>query len=67
MELLIIGLIAVAFLLSQKFHNKADDVRLHEEVRADSRNEGRKTEKIFFAILGFAIVLYLTGTIGKIE
>ena len=35
MELLIIGLIAVAFLLSQKFHNKADDVRLPEEVRVD--------------------------------
>ena len=40
MELLIIGLIAVAFLLSQKFHNKADDVRLPEEVRVDSRREG---------------------------
>jgi hypothetical protein len=64
MELLIIGLIAVTFLLSQKFHNKADDIRLPEEVRADSRKEGRKTEKIFFAILGFAIVLYLTGIIG---
>lgn len=64
MELLIIGLIAVAFLLSQKFHNKADDVRLPEEVRVDSRREGRNTEKIFFVLLGLAILLWFIGAIG---
>ena len=64
MELLIIGLITVAFLLSQKFHNKADDVRLPEEVRVDSRREGRNTEKIFFVLFGLAILLWLIGAIG---
>lgn len=53
--------IGVAFVYSQVLHNKADNPLAHDEVRKDSRNQGRQTEKIFFALLGIALVLWFIG------
>jgi hypothetical protein len=55
--------IAVAFFYSQVLHNKADSPLVHEEVRKYSRKQGRQTEKIFFALLGIALVLLFIGVI----
>lgn len=55
--------LGVAFFYSQVLHNKADSPLVHEEVRKDSRKQGRQTEKVFFALLGIAIVLWFLGVI----
>lgn len=63
MEFLILGGIAIAFFLAQSFHNKANDVRLHDAVRDDSRKVGHKSEKVFFVLLGIGILLWLIGAL----
>ena len=63
MEFLILGGIAVAFFLAQSFHNKADNVRLNDAVRDDSRNVGHKSEKVFFILVGVGILLWLIGAL----
>lgn len=55
--------IGATFFYSQVLHNKADNPLVHEEVRKDSRQQGRQAEKIFFALLGIAIVLWFLGVI----
>lgn len=63
MEWFILGALIVAFIYSQSFHNKADDVRINDVIRDDSRRMGHNSEKVVFALIVLAIILWLVGAI----
>lgn len=56
--------IGFAFFYSQSLHNKADDPRIHDAIRDDSRKSGHKFEVTFFILVGIAIFLYFIGVIS---
>jgi hypothetical protein len=61
MEWALIGIVFSAFVASQLFHNRADDVRESAVIREDSRRQGRKAEQLFLWLAGIAILLWLVG------
>jgi hypothetical protein len=59
----ILGALIVAFVYAQSFHNKADNVRVNDVVRDDSRRMGHNSEKVVFALIALAVILWLIGAI----